>query len=65
MPMTQIAINAFLTVTGVATALHIPDLVARFAKEDRGGAWQLPQRPVVSSGGDNSPPAPGLRRADA
>ena len=58
MPMTQIAINAFLAVTGAATALHIPDLVARFAKEDRGGAWQLPPLPVTGPSGDKSPPAP-------
>jgi 2-polyprenyl-6-methoxyphenol hydroxylase-like FAD-dependent oxidoreductase len=42
MPMTKLAIDAFLAVTGVATALRLPDLVARFAKEDRGGAWRLP-----------------------
>jgi 2-polyprenyl-6-methoxyphenol hydroxylase-like FAD-dependent oxidoreductase len=47
MPMKQIGIDAFLAATGVATALHIPDLVARFAKEDRGGAWQLPPLPVT------------------
>ncbi|MGX4655745.1 FAD-dependent monooxygenase [Micromonospora sp. SCSIO 07396] len=45
MPMTQRAIDAFLAVAGVATALHIPDLVARLAREDRGGTWQLPQSP--------------------
>jgi 2-polyprenyl-6-methoxyphenol hydroxylase-like FAD-dependent oxidoreductase len=62
MPMTQIAIDAFLTVTGVATALHIPEPVARFAKEDRGGAWQLPESPVVGSIGASSRPAPGPLR---
>jgi 2-polyprenyl-6-methoxyphenol hydroxylase-like FAD-dependent oxidoreductase len=54
MPMTQIAIDAFLAVTGAATALHIPDLVARFSKGDRGGAWQLPQNPIAGSIGASS-----------
>lgn len=42
MPMTQRAINAFQTVTALACALRIPDLVARWSKADRGGNWQLP-----------------------
>lgn len=46
LPTTQIAINALLTVAGLATALRIPALVARLAKEDRGGAWALPQSPL-------------------
>ncbi|OWA01460.1 oxidoreductase [Streptomyces sp. CS159] len=45
MPMTQRAIDAFLTVTGMATRLRVPDLAARFSKEDRGGAWRLPHYP--------------------
>ncbi|ACZ85692.1 FAD-dependent monooxygenase [Streptosporangium roseum] len=49
MPMTQRAIDAFLTVTGLATALHIPDLVARFSKEDRGGDWRLPDYPQLQA----------------
>jgi 2-polyprenyl-6-methoxyphenol hydroxylase-like FAD-dependent oxidoreductase len=60
MPITQITIDAFLTVTGVATALHIPDLVARFAKEDRGGAWQLPENPIAGS--IDAPSRPALQR---
>ncbi|MFI6299334.1 FAD-dependent monooxygenase [Nonomuraea sp. NPDC050790] len=46
MPMTQGAITAFQTVTGLATFLRVPDLVARFSKEDRGGAWRLPATPA-------------------
>ncbi|MFC4467035.1 FAD-dependent monooxygenase [Streptomyces xiangluensis] len=42
MPMTQRAINAFQAATAVACFLRIPDLAARFSKEDRGGDWQLP-----------------------
>jgi hypothetical protein len=63
MPMTQMAIDAFLTVTGAATALHIPALVARFAKEDRGGAWQLPESPVIAEARrpGNRPLLPPLR----
>ncbi|GIM89949.1 FAD-dependent monooxygenase [Paractinoplanes toevensis] len=48
MPSTRLGIDTFLAVTGLATALHIPGLVARFAKEDRGGAWQLPPSPALS-----------------
>ena len=58
MPKTPIAVKAFLAVAGAATALRIPDLVARFAKEDRGGAWQLPPSPVVNSDTDECPRAP-------
>ncbi len=49
MPTTRIAVKTLLTVAGVATALHIPGLMARLAKEDRGGSWQLPANPVAGS----------------
>ncbi|GAA2689728.1 FAD-dependent monooxygenase [Streptomyces lunalinharesii] len=42
-PMTQRAINAFQAITALACFLHIPDLVARWSTEDRGGNWQLPR----------------------
>ncbi|MFD4635317.1 FAD-dependent monooxygenase [Streptomyces sp. NPDC058284] len=42
MPMTRGAIEAFQTITALACFLHIPDLAARWSKEDRGGDWQLP-----------------------
>ncbi|GAA1959404.1 FAD-dependent oxidoreductase [Amycolatopsis minnesotensis] len=45
MPAGRFGINTFLTLTGAATALRIPDLVARFSAEDRGGMWQLPESP--------------------
>ncbi|MFF1574363.1 FAD-dependent monooxygenase [Leifsonia sp. NPDC058292] len=45
LPKTQAAITAFRTLTAVATGLHIPELVARFATEDRGGTWELPEYP--------------------
>ncbi|MEV6277060.1 FAD-dependent monooxygenase [Nocardia sp. NPDC051832] len=47
LPRSRFGINAFLTTTGLATFLHIPDLAARFAKADRGGDWQLPESPEL------------------
>ncbi|MEU8900423.1 FAD-dependent monooxygenase [Nocardia sp. NPDC048505] len=49
MPMSRFGIDAFLAVTGLATFLRIPDLVARFAKEDRGGGGRLPESPAAVS----------------
>ncbi|MEU6995708.1 FAD-dependent monooxygenase [Streptomyces sp. NPDC046465] len=43
MPKTQRAIDAFQAVTALACLLRVPDLVARWSKEDRGGDWQLPR----------------------
>ncbi len=45
MPMSKQAIDAFHSVTALVCFLRIPDLVARYAKEDRGGAWRLPEYP--------------------
>ncbi|WPB95590.1 FAD-dependent monooxygenase [Streptomyces malaysiensis] len=42
MPMNKHAISAFQNATALACFFHIPDLVARFSKKDRGGDWQLP-----------------------
>ncbi|GAA2531997.1 FAD-dependent monooxygenase [Winogradskya humida] len=42
MPMHQFEIDTLHAVTSLACFLRVPDLVARLAKEDRGGAWQLP-----------------------
>lgn len=49
MPMTQRAIDAFQATTALACFLHIPDLAARLAKDDRGGGWQLPENPAPTS----------------
>ncbi|GGU62362.1 FAD-dependent monooxygenase [Streptomyces daghestanicus] len=49
MPMTQRAINVFQAATALACFLHVPDLAARFSKEDRGGSWQLPENPTPIS----------------
>ncbi|MEU8756591.1 FAD-dependent monooxygenase [Streptomyces chartreusis] len=46
MPMNQHAISAFHSATALACFFRIPDLVARFSKQDRGGDWQLPAHPV-------------------
>ncbi|MFJ4460923.1 hypothetical protein [Streptomyces sp. NPDC088928] len=46
MPMNQHAISAFQRATALACFFRIPGLVARFAKEDRGGDWRLPAYPV-------------------
>ncbi|MFD9071914.1 FAD-dependent oxidoreductase [Streptomyces lasiicapitis] len=43
MPKSRLAIDAFHSVTALACLLHIPDLAARFSKEDRGGDRQLPE----------------------
>lgn len=49
MPMTQRAIDVFQATTALACFLHVPDLASRFAKEDRGGNWQLPENPAPAS----------------
>lgn len=45
MPTTQPAITALQSIAALACRLHIPGLLARSAKEDRGGSWQLPTYP--------------------
>lgn len=42
MPKTRFGISVFLSITGLAAVLRIPDLVARFSSEDRDGGWVLP-----------------------
>ncbi|GGV42666.1 FAD-dependent monooxygenase [Streptomyces spectabilis] len=44
LPMNKHAISAFQNATALACFFRVPDLVARFSKEDRGGDWQLPAR---------------------
>ncbi|MEU2354049.1 FAD-dependent monooxygenase [Streptomyces misionensis] len=51
LPMTRRAIATFQTAAALACRLHVPDLVARFSKEDRGGSWQLPPNPAPSGTG--------------
>jgi len=46
LPTTKHAIGAFQTATALACFVHIPDLAARLAKDDRGGGWQLPAAPA-------------------
>ncbi|MEV4096538.1 FAD-dependent monooxygenase [Streptosporangium saharense] len=49
MPMTRRAIDAFQAATALACFLRVPDLAARLSKEDRGGAWRLPENPAPTS----------------
>ncbi|MER5301821.1 FAD-dependent oxidoreductase [Streptomyces lasiicapitis] len=49
MPKSRLAIDAFHSVTALACLLHIPDLAARFSKEDRGGDRQLPEYPELKA----------------
>ncbi|MDH6590008.1 2-polyprenyl-6-methoxyphenol hydroxylase-like FAD-dependent oxidoreductase [Streptomyces sp. SAI-133] len=49
LPMTQRAIDAFRATAALACFLHLPDLAARLAKEDRGGNWHLPEDPAPAS----------------
>ncbi|WP_136056015.1 FAD-dependent oxidoreductase [Microbacterium sp. K24] len=51
MPKSRLAINAFQSVTALATALRIPALVARLSTEDRGGDWPLPVYGTPPDGG--------------
>ncbi|MET1071963.1 MAG: FAD-dependent monooxygenase [Umezawaea sp.] len=41
-PQGRLGINALRTLGAVGSFLKLPELAARFAKEDRGGAWPLP-----------------------
>jgi 2-polyprenyl-6-methoxyphenol hydroxylase-like FAD-dependent oxidoreductase len=47
LPTTQRAINAIHAAGALAGSLRVPEIAARFAKEDRGGDWRLPENPVV------------------
>ncbi|MER0478264.1 FAD-dependent monooxygenase [Streptomyces sp. Edi2] len=51
MPMTQQAIDVFQATTAFACFLRVPELAARFFREDRGGDWQLPADPAPISAG--------------
>ena len=45
MPSSRLGVEALLSVAALASTLRIPQLVGRLAREDRGGAWQLPDYP--------------------
>lgn len=51
MPMTQQAIDVFQATTAFACFLRVPELTARFSREDRGGDWRLPADPAPISAG--------------
>ncbi|WP_234434342.1 FAD-dependent monooxygenase [Streptomyces sp. NRRL F-5126] len=46
LPETRAAIGTVLAASALASFLRVPDLVARWSKEDRGGAWRLPEDPA-------------------
>ncbi|MFF0587197.1 FAD-dependent oxidoreductase [Streptomyces sp. NPDC003781] len=46
MPRSRRAVDVLHAVAALACRLHVPELVARHAKEDRGGDWRLPDVPV-------------------
>ncbi len=41
-PKTRFGISVLLSIASLAVWLRIPDLVARFSSQDRGGSWLLP-----------------------
>ncbi|WP_106192375.1 FAD-dependent monooxygenase [Umezawaea tangerina] len=49
-PQGRFGINALRTMGAVGTFLKLPELAARFAKEDRGGAWPLPDYAELRAG---------------
>ncbi|MBD3003837.1 FAD-dependent monooxygenase [Streptomyces sp. 5-10] len=49
LPMTQRAIDVFQATTALACLLRVPDLAARLSAQDRGGNWQLPENPALTS----------------
>lgn len=50
LPKTAWGIQVFHGLTGLACFLRIPDLIARFAGQDRGGAWEFPDYPELTPG---------------
>lgn len=51
-PQSRLGITALRTLGAVGTFLKLPELAARFAKEDRGGAWPLPDYPRSNAAGE-------------
>ena len=47
LPKTQLGINLLHFVASVVAFLRIPELVARFSKDERGG-WKLPEYPLLN-----------------
>jgi 2-polyprenyl-6-methoxyphenol hydroxylase-like FAD-dependent oxidoreductase len=46
-PKGRLGIGALLTMARVGSFLRLPELAARFAKEDRGGDWAFPEYPEL------------------
>jgi 2-polyprenyl-6-methoxyphenol hydroxylase-like FAD-dependent oxidoreductase len=49
-PKTQWGIDVLHSVAGLACFLRIPDLVAKYSVQDRGGSWELPEHPGLRLG---------------
>ena len=48
MPKTKFGVDLLLLLARLASALRIPDLIARFKSHDRGGDWRLPEYPETT-----------------
>jgi 2-polyprenyl-6-methoxyphenol hydroxylase-like FAD-dependent oxidoreductase len=49
MPRSRLGIDAFHSAAALACFLRVPDLIARFSKEDRGGDWRLPDYDLAAA----------------
>jgi 2-polyprenyl-6-methoxyphenol hydroxylase-like FAD-dependent oxidoreductase len=47
-PRSRWTVAAIRVLTAAATSVRLPELRARLSREDRGGAWELPDYPVPS-----------------
>jgi len=54
MPSTRLGVDALLSISALASLLRVPALVGRLAREDRGGAWSLPDYPEMLTAGATS-----------
>jgi 2-polyprenyl-6-methoxyphenol hydroxylase-like FAD-dependent oxidoreductase len=48
MPSSRLGVDALYAVSALAASLRVPQLLGRLAREDRGGAWALPDYPETS-----------------
>jgi len=46
-PKSRFGIQVLLSIGWLAGFLHLPELMARFSKEDRDGGWKLPAYPEL------------------
>jgi hypothetical protein len=60
-PKGRSGITALRTMGAVGTFLRLPELAARFAKEDRGGGWALPDYSALQAQRHGGPTAQATR----